>query len=120
SVSPSFSFRRAARRIFSHEIFILNNMLSGLDTDEQREFFWDEELPYLYGHLRGLYGDQDGLRKMGYSDCLYKIGEKRKYVLPVRTNGTIRFLGNEQKRLRRQFRLRGIDFAECVAADNFS
>lgn len=45
----------------------LNTAYWGLYARESREAYWHETLPYLYGHLTELCGDDRGLRKMGYT-----------------------------------------------------
>ena len=93
-LKPAFNLRRSVRKIGDISLSELNDAITALPHERQREFFWDEMLPYLYGHLLQLYGDKQGLEKMGYSK--EHIDVQGRYV-PVRADGMARLLPGESR-----------------------
>ncbi len=58
---------RIGQQLFAPHIAELNTAYWGLYSPQSREEYWHDTLPYLYGHLTELCGDQGGLAKMGYT-----------------------------------------------------
>jgi len=61
------AFMRAARDIISNEVGELNAAHRAIMDENLQYSFWDETLPYMYGHLLELYGDKKGRHKMGWT-----------------------------------------------------
>lgn len=63
----SSTIGRIGQQLTAPHIAELNAAYWGLYSAESREHYWHKALPYIYGHLTELCGDEDGLAKMGYS-----------------------------------------------------
>lgn len=61
------AFHRVADRNTNAHVAELNAVYRNLLRDPQKEAFWRDVLPTLYGHLLELYGDPDGRDRMGWA-----------------------------------------------------
>jgi hypothetical protein len=61
------SFNRAAKQMLAPHIAELNTGYWSLVLKDSKTDYWQRTLPYLYGHLAELCGDERGLLKMGYT-----------------------------------------------------
>lgn len=65
--TPGFKgvFNRVARKMFSMEAVELNVSQRAISDEPMRLKFWQTTMPFMYGHLLELYGDESGFEKMG-------------------------------------------------------
>ncbi|MBU0800433.1 MAG: hypothetical protein KKA05_05450, partial [Alphaproteobacteria bacterium] len=66
------TFNRAAKQITTVHVAELNTAYWGLISADLKKDYWHNTLPYIYGHLAELCGDQAGLARMGYTGPVHK------------------------------------------------
>jgi hypothetical protein len=62
------SFARAVRGFVDIDAVELNAAQRRIHNAEMKHEYWDEQMPFMYGHLLKLYGDPKGLEKMDFDD----------------------------------------------------
>lgn len=65
-------FNRMARRGLDKSTAELNAVYRAHIFPDLKEKFWQETIPYLYGHLLELYGHRQGRKEMGFSPNSYR------------------------------------------------
>lgn len=87
--TPGFKgvFNRAARKILSMEAVELNVSQRAIADEAMELKFWQVTMPFMYGHLLELYGDEGGFEKMGihFISDQEKTTDKAKEARPFRS-----------------------------------
>lgn len=65
--SLTTTFNRAAKQLVAPHIAEMNTAYWALQNAANKDDYWQRTLPYIYGHLTELCGDERGLLKMGFS-----------------------------------------------------